>query len=282
MHISSSMTFGIIKAVISSLEKFFFRRAYEISTMYRCHREILGRFPKPLCNDLQYDIHLGKYYLRELKICPMFWIKAINNKTFSKVVLTVTAKKNSKKFQDSLTLFDVNSVPTQTSLSRIPFKKVLVEGSQVYLTYDEVVIKIVELYDADGRPINIFGDGTVYFHPVDNLAVAMGLEKGDFEKWGEVFNDQFIEMEIREEYIRHFEYKHNTLNPIKYVKGILFRSDWFIRANFWRKNLRSAKQLTAEYEEYIRQQQELDTWRIERDLEEQNKRVEVKKLFENV
>jgi hypothetical protein len=268
MDISFSSIFGVAKAVGSffkeMVEKALFYRAYKISTLHHNHRQLLGRFARNLTSGLKYDIHWEKYYLQERKSSPMIWIVAESDKKFSKLVLSVTASNRKIKYQDTVTFHDVDSIPLQAALPSIPFRNIRIEGNRVYTSYDAISLKIVELRDSDGQVINLFGDGTINLHPCDNLEVTMGLERGDVEKWGEVFNLQFLEGEIREEKIRFSGRLHSCSRLTYYLINFILSQGWILKTNFWRKNLFIAKQLTIEFLKYLQEQKELDQWRAEK------------------
>jgi hypothetical protein len=86
------------------------------------------------------------------------------------------------------------------------------------------------------------------------------LEKGDIEKWGEVFNLKFIEMEIKQEKKRLIGYMFGDFYSFR---KFIFSFNWLVKAIFWYKNLFFAKQLTAEFIKYIEDYEELKKWRAE-------------------
>jgi hypothetical protein len=270
MDISFGGIFGAFKAIFSlskqRIEKYLFHRAYEISTIYYSHRQAFGRPSHHLSQNLSYNIHWEKYYLRERKNCPIILVKSENGKTFSKLVLSVTASNDKIKYQNTLTLFDINSIPTQAALPSIPFRNIRIKGNQVFTPYDHISTIVIELYDAEGQPVDLFRGGVNLLYPCDRLEIALGLEKGDIEKWGEVFNLQFIEREIIEERIRLI----GGLSRFYFFKRrIILSNNWIVKANFWRKNLGSAKQLTGEFENYLLQEKELENWRQKKQMESQ-------------
>jgi len=67
-----------------------------------------------------------------------------------------------------------------------------------------------------------------------------GLQKGDVEKWGEVFNlefIEFIELEIRNEKIRLTGLRFGGLKPVYYVRSKLFSINRVVRIIFLAKNI---------------------------------------------
>lgn len=262
LHIGGALT--LIKVILSPIEKLFFYRAYWLSSLVHSHRQVLGRFPHDLTEHLEYDINWEKYYLGEKTNSPLFWIRALKDKEFSKVVLSVTASSAKVRYQDVLTLYKVGATPTRAALPSIPFRSVSVEENRVFTSYDSIETRLIELNDQDGKPVNFYGSVSA-IHPWDRLEVAMGLEKGDIEKWGEVFNLQFIEGEIRAERIRLIGSRFSSLKPVYALRCWVFGYDWIVKLNFWRKNLVFARPLEKAFEEFWRQKQEVDEFRNEKD-----------------
>lgn len=262
VHIGGAIS--AIKVILSPIEKLFLYRAYRISSVVHSHRQVLGRFPHDLTEHLEYDINWEKYYLGDKMNSPLFWIRALKGKEFSKVVLSVTASGAKVRYQDVLTLYKVGSTPTRAALPSIPFRNVRVEENRVFTSYTSIETRLIELNDQDGKPVNYYGSVSA-IHPMDRLEVAMGLEKGDVEKWGEVFNLQFIEGEIREERIRLMGSRFTSLKPVYALRAWIFGYDWIVKLNFWRKNLIFAKQLQKAFKEFWRQKLEVDEFRKEKD-----------------
>ncbi len=260
LHIGGALS--VIRAILSPIEKLLFFRAYWISSLVHSHRQVLGRFPHKLTEHLEYDIEWGKYYLGDKINSPLFWIRALKDEEFSKVVLSVTASSVKVRYQDVLSFYKVGSTPTQAALPSVPFRNVRIEGNRVYTPYNSIQTRLIELHDKDGKPVDFYGSVSTVT-PFDRLEVAMGLEKGDVEKWGEVFNLQFIEGEIREERIRLVGSRFTSLKPVYALRAWIFGYDWIVKINFWRKNLIYATQLEKSFEKFWQQQLELDEFRKE-------------------
>jgi hypothetical protein len=257
---------SILKAVASPIEKILFRRAYEISTLVKCRRQILGRFSHSLTADLEYDIHWGKYYLRDEIFCPLFWIKSRSGKYYSKIVLVVNALSTQHNFQCAFTLYDFGPHPIRTTLPSIPLrvlqKNVLVKNGRIHSPYLEVQIKVVELWDESGNEVSTKSLSLPpRLSPLDRLEVAMGQEKGDVEKWGQVYNFEFLESEIKEEQIRLRSRYYIATRIRDKLKGQVLGWTWIVQISFWRKNLIWATHLSKEYAEFLKQQQEVDEFR---------------------
>ena len=256
-----------LKAVASPLEKLFFRRAYEISSMAKYQRDLLGRFTHSLTDDIEYDLHWGKYYLGEEIFCPLFWISSRSGRRYSKVVLAITASGLRQKFQCPLTLYDLGQQPIRTTLPSIPLrvlkKNIQVKDGRVFMPYEQVEVKLVELWDENGQQIAVRSH-CLPLCPIDRLEVAMGKEQGDVEKWGKPYNLEFLEREIQEEQLRLKAPYFMARRLRDKLKREVFSWMWVARISFWRKNLIRASQLSKQYVEYAKWHQKVDERAAER------------------
>jgi hypothetical protein len=271
MEISSGSVLSAMKALFKPLSDFLskrlFYRAYEISTLYRNHRDAFGIPPDELIEGLEYKVICGQYHLSKKMTLPMLWLRAKNGKTFSKIALLVTAGNNKISYQNYLTLFDIGDIPIQTALPSIPFRDLKFKVNKVNMLlmvsapYDDIKLKLMELYDDTGAKIDLpYGIEEIMIHPFDNLAVAMGLERGDIEKWGEIFNLEFIEMEIKQEKKRLIG---RMFGDFYSLRKYLFSFNWLVKAIFWSKNLFNAKQLTTQFIKYIDEHEKHKKWKAQ-------------------
>lgn len=190
----------------------------------------------------------------------MIWLRAKGGICFSKVALIVTASNRKIKFQDYITLFHVDEIPMRAALPSIPFRSLKFEGSMVFTPYDYIKVEVQALYDNQGNEIRIHPQFEKSLCPFDRLEVAMGLEKSDIEKWGEIFNLEFIEMMIREERMRLVGPMVGRLKPVYIVRRRLFSYNWIVKIIFWTKNAFFAKQLAAEFVKYFEGHEKQKTW----------------------
>jgi len=256
--------YSILKAVASPLEKLLFERAYEISSQVKCLREVLGRFPHLLTDDIEYDFHWSKYYLRNEIFCPLFWIKSRSGKRYSKIVLAITASGRHQKHQCPLTLYDLGPLPIRTTLPSIPLrvlnKNILVENARVFMPFSEIEVKLVELWDESGQPIHVTSR-CLPLSPMDRLEVAMGRQRGDVEKWGNHYNLEFLESEMEEERVRLIAPYFMARRLPDRLKRKVFGWMWVVQISFWSKNLIWAFHLSKEFAKVVIREQETDKYR---------------------
>lgn len=268
MDIPSSGIFGLLrfllKAIADFFGKLFFYKAYKISTRYHDHREALGIRPNELVEGIEYKVIWKPYYLGEKLISPMIWVKAKHGKNFSKLVLSVTASNNKIRYQDHITLTDISETPIQTALPSIPFRNLKFKSNIVFTPYDDIQISVMELYDQSGTKIDLYYGLNKRITPFDKLEVAMGLEKGDIEKWGEIFNLEFIEMEIKEEKIRLIGPMFANSYQIYLLRKWIFHFNWVVKVIFWSKNLVTARHITLQFNKYLENHEEYKKWKENR------------------
>lgn len=264
MDIPSGGIIGLLrvlfKPIADFLEMLLYYRAYEVSTIYHNHREAFGVRPRELIDGVDFKILWKPYYLRKKLVTPMIWLRAKNGSSFSKIALTVTASNKKIKFQDHITLFDVNDIPMQAALPSIPFRLLKIEGSTVFTPYDNIKVEVKELYDNQGNEIRVHPQSEKSVCPFDRLEITMGLEKGDIEKWGEIFNLEFIEMMIKEDRMKLIGPMIGRLKPVYLLRKRLFNVNWVVRMIFWSKNVVFAKQLAAELVKYLEEHEQQKKW----------------------
>ncbi len=256
MDIPASGIIGLLKVLFKSLfnsiERLFFRKAYQISTAHHLHREMFWSRPDELYPGIKYRVLWRPYYLGEKLLMPMLWLKADKGYEFSKIALSVSAKNEKICYQDNFHLYGITNIPVKTALPSIPFRNLIFRGNSVLTPYDDIVVKIDELYDAGGDAVDLIGVSPEFFSPFDRLEEALGWEKGDVELWGEVFNFRFIESEIKELEIRLIHRGFNNRVFGYEFRKKLFKRKWLVKIIFWSKNIMYGRQLLSAYNNYIK------------------------------
>lgn len=267
MDIPSGGILGLLrvlfKPIVDFFEMLFFYRAYELSTLHHNHREAFAINPDELTKGIEYKILWKPYHLRKKLITPMIWLRAKNDAHFSKVVITITASNGKINYQDQIVLHDICRTPTQTALPSIPFRNIKIKGNMVYTPYSDIKTSVIELYDESKNQVDLSYPFEKRIRPFDRLEVAMGLEKGDIEKWGEIFNLQFLEMEIRNEQRRLIGSRYGSFYPAYLVRKWLFSFNWLTKIVFWLKNIVFARQLTSSLTKYLEEHEEYKKWEKE-------------------
>lgn len=257
MEISVSAVFGVLKYLISPissrLERMLFYRAYEISTLHKSHRQQLGRHPYLLDNCIEYDLHWEPYYLARKQYMPQIWVRALPGESYSRITIAVTAENSKIRYQSTVTLFKISDKPTQVALPGIPLRNLKFNGGFVYTQYDKVTTEIKELISENSNSIRKLAYAPHTVTPLDNLDVALGLKKGDVAKWGEVFNLEFIEMQICEERIRLIAPSIMRQEIYHRLRRKFFNLNLVVKVIFWRNNIFTAKQLSSCFANYLRE-----------------------------
>lgn len=242
----------IFKPIIDFLEKIFFYSAYDFSTTFHKCREAFGTPPDELIDGLEFKVIWKPYYLGKKLTNPAIWLKTNNNQKYSKITITVSAYNNKIKYQDYLTLFDIDEKFTQSSLPSIPFRDSEIKGSSIYTPYDYIETRIHELHDASGNPVKIGSKSARKVRcPFDRIPVILGKEKDYVEKWGKIFNLQFIETCITDYQIELMSSNRNR--PVIYnrLKRSIFTARWIVKLLFWSKNLFFARTIRKEFDKQI-------------------------------
>ncbi len=272
MDVPSGGLFSLLRVVyrwiVDPIKKWLFGSAYEISTLYRCHRDICRFSNSHLVKDIGYRILWKPYYLRKKLATPMIRLATAGDVNYSKIVLTVTAANSKIKYQDNIILYDICEISTQAALPSIPFRKLKIKPGNVYTPYDVIKIKVTELYDAEGVRVALNSSNEKIVCPFDNLPEELGQINGYVEKWGEIYNLEFIEMEFVEERIRLTEGMIGNSELEYFVRRKLFSVNWIVKVVFWAKNIFFAKQLLLEFEKYLEEYEAHRIW------EEENKQTE--------
>jgi hypothetical protein len=241
----------IFKPVLDVFGKLFFRNAYKVSTVYHNHREAFSFHSKELCKELEHKVFWRPYYLSKKLLTPMIWLKSVDQNVYSKVVLSVTAGNKKIAYQDQIVIYKVSGIPTQVALPSIPFRNLTFDRGGVYTPYDNIITRVEELYDAHGEPIELSGSTMNILCPFDRLNEVFGVERGDVEKWGEVFNLRLIESELKELKIRLIGPLRGSYSFMYRLKQKVFGKKWIVKSVFWIRNLIWARQLNSVLADYI-------------------------------
>lgn len=254
LEISSNSFFGIFKFFISrfadAVTWLLFHRAYLISTLYSTHREFFLIPPQELFEGVDYKIIWKPYYLRKRNVMPMILLKSSNGMRFSKITLSVEALNSKVRYQSNFIVYDVNELPMYIALPSIPFRKLDFDENVVYTPYDKIKTSVIEVFDSENKRVEMTYPIEKYMHPFDRLEVAMGLKKGDVERWGEVFNLEFLESELDQEQARLIGSAFERSAILYLIRKSIFRYKLIVKIVFWSKNIFIAKQLTKEYMKY--------------------------------
>ncbi|WP_261528785.1 hypothetical protein [Burkholderia multivorans] len=262
MEISTSMVLGAARSIgifdifKQGLTWVLFSQAYRISTLYYNLRNHLGVRSYEIAEYFEYDIHWQPYHLSRKLSSPMFWIKAKEKGEFSRVIVCVIAENSKIRYQNSFSVYDLNSTPVQVALSSIPFRDLSFKGNMVYAPYDKFTTKIVEIKGKNGEDICVPYPASDYLSPVDRLEVHMGKERGFVKKWGENFNLQYLENQIAEIQIELPGYSRIPL--VRSIRRVLLGNRILATLVFWMRNLVWAKQITEEVGKFIEEERERD------------------------
>ncbi|MCD4500240.1 hypothetical protein [Chromobacterium vaccinii] len=248
---------GIMDVIQRGVTWVLFSQAYRISTLYYNLRNHLGRSPEDIADYFEYDIYWQPYHLNKRINAPQFWIKAKEERKFSRVLICITAENKKIRYQNSFPIYNLGAVPVEVSLTSVPFRNLGFdyEKSIVYTPYDKFITEIVEIKGENGEDIPVPYPTKDYFHPFDRLEVHMGCERGFVEKWDEVFNLQYLEMQINEIKIELIGY---SLNPfVRSMRRAIFGYRIIAKVVFWKRNLVRARQITEELGKYLKEDKEL-------------------------
>ncbi|WP_371229695.1 hypothetical protein ACAW63_24270 [Pseudomonas sp. QE6] len=253
---------GVVKKVFGGLiefmDKILFYKAYSLSTLYSGYREIFVWKPSELGGELEFRVLWRRYYYKRKLVSPMIWVKARKGHAFEKVVLLVKGEAEKIEYQDLVTLFDLSEKPVQTALGSLPFRDIRFDGRFVETPYRGIKIQLLEGLRADGSSIDCSYGHTRYVTPSDRLEVHLGREKGDIERWGEIFNLEFIEMQIRAEQDRLIGGRYGRSKFSYRSREMIFQYRFLVKLVFWLKNIVFARQIEKALEVYFSRQKALD------------------------
>ncbi|MFA8390256.1 hypothetical protein ACEPUD_09060 [Burkholderia ubonensis] len=260
IEISTSAVIGVARSIgifdvfKQGLTWVLFSQAYRISTLYYNLRNHLGEMPYEMAEHFEYDIHWQPYHLSKKLNSPMFWIRAKDGHEFSRVTICVTAMNNKIRYQNSFSVYDLDSIPVQVALSSTPFRDLSFSGNMVYTPYDKFTIEVIEIKGKNGEDIPVPYPAKDYLRPFDRLEVHMGKEKEFVEKWGENFNLQYLESQIAEIQIELPGYSHIPL--VRSIRRAVLGNRSLAKLVFWKRNLVRAKKITEEVGKFIEEERE--------------------------
>lgn len=260
MEIGTSL-FGIARKLArwghGFLEKLICRRAYEISTLYHDHRQLVEARPYPLGEMLGYQLFWDEYLHGARQRAPIIEVRANHGVRLSKVAISVTASNEKVCYQNEVVLRHVDERRHRATLSSIPFRNLKFSGNLVYTPYDTFRVELIEMRGIDGRDVMPQWPVVRISTPMDRLEVALGEQREYVERWGRIYNLRFIELEITEVlvHIRAWRFHRSRL-----VQGLALplQSRRIAKALFWARNALSARPLQRALARHISEYQQYD------------------------
>lgn len=253
MELGTSL-FGVARKLavwaFSIVEKLVCQRAYELSTLYNDHRILIESRPHELGEHLGFRLFTDEYLHGARQSHPLIEVCAHRGIRLSKVVISVTASNDKICHQNQVVLHQVDERRHRAALPAVPFRRPRIEGNMVYTPYDTLRIELLEIRDESGKDVMPRWPVAREFHPIDRLEVALGEEQDYVEKWGRVYNLQFVELQAREElvHIRAWHFHRSVF--ARMVAGRLQHRQ-IGKALFWMKNAFWARPLQRELEQHI-------------------------------
>ena len=246
-----SVSVSLLKNVWEFIQKPFIKKAYEVSTTHKKYGEAVTLSPLEL-GSIKYRIIWEEYYLGKKLTTPMLWVRTKEGEKFSKMIISVQATLDERiTYQDNIILFNINSIPIQIALPSIPFRNLTFKGSRVQIPYEHLQIEVIEAYDMEGKEDKSQCKKSLRLTPFDKLEIALGWEKGYVEKWGKIYNLEYIEEKIKDEQNRLMG---NLMTSWSKRRKKIFSKKWLVKIIFWSKNIFTAKQLTREFEKYLKEE----------------------------
>ncbi len=242
--------------VYGFIERWACRRAYEVSTAYRIHREVVETEPDSLGEHLQYQLFWHEFSHGERQRAPSIEIRAAGQARLSKVVLAVSAFNSKACYQDEVVLRQVDQRRHRSALRSVPFRNLKFDGGLVFTPYDRLRVELIEIRDEAGESLLPSWPVVATTCPMDRLEVALGTQQDYVERWGQVYSLQFIEMEITEQLVHLSAWRLYRSGLVKALTSPLqYRGT--AKLLFWLKNAvharpleRALDQHIAEYTEY--------------------------------
>lgn len=253
----------LFKPLVSSVEKILFRSTYETSTLYRSYIDVFGNKPKKLTEDIEYKLIWQKFYKNEELKEPLIIVRARNAKEFCSATILITAKNSKYRYQERITLENLDHRPTQQALPSIPFRELTFRDRFVLTPYDDITVKLIELIDKDGHKIELSKSAYDYFFPMDNLDVILGLKKGYIKRWGNIYNLQFMESELEDLQIQLTGCLISQHLWLYHFKRRLFSNRFVIHSIFWSKNLITARAIKNSLNHFLEEQKQFQKWQLE-------------------
>jgi hypothetical protein len=263
MEISTSI-FGIARRVIrwayGFAEKTVCRRAYEISTLYHNHRELIEIKPDPLGDHVSYRLYWDEFLHGERQRAPIIEVRAFGGERLSKVVIAVAASNDKVCYQNEVVMRSVDGRRHRAVLPAVPFRYPKIEGGLVYTPFDSFHVELIEILDMNGKSLKPRRPVSHVTHPMDRLEVALGYECEYVERSGGVYHLGFIEMAINEEMVRLFAWRFYRSALVRKFAEPLQRR-WIGKVIFWSKNAIWAAPLQRELERHIAEYKKYLAWR---------------------
>ncbi len=267
MEVSSWM-FGVVRKVgkwaYGLVEKQVCRRAYELSTLYHDHRVLIETRPDPLGEHLGYILFWDEYLHGERQRAPIIEVRANPGVRLSRVVISVSATNDKVCYQDEVVLRHVDERRHRAALPTIPFRYPRIEGNLVFTPYDDFRVELIEVRDESGKDLMPHWPIVHVTHPIDRLEVALGEESEYVEKWGRIYNLQFIEMQVREEMVGILAWRFHR-SPVVQRLTERLQHRRVAQALFWVKNAFRAGPLQRELERHIAEYKEYEANRRKRE-----------------
>jgi len=244
-----SVLIRAFKPAFELVERILFEEAYKASTEHHIYRALKVDKPEKFGCGISCDVIWQTYFLRRKLTNPVLRVSAHDGAEFKKIVLCVTAFADVIRYQDVVILYDVGEVVVQTALPSIPLRdlKLVDDGRSVRLPYNTYQVRILCAERADGATLPSLPVIGQKFTPMDNLLPLLGRAQGDVEKWGEIYNLEFIHTVKQEATIDAascYTYASGKLGRLKHW-GLT--SKIVVNLKFWKRNIFTGKEIWLAY-----------------------------------
>ena len=255
-----SVVVRVFKPALELAERILFEEAYKASTEHHIYRMLKVEKPEKFSCGINCDVIWQTYFLRRKLTSPALRVSSYDGAEFNKIVLCVTAFANTTRYQDVVTLYDVGDVMVQTALPSIPLRdlKLADDGRSVRRPYNNYQVRILHAERADGAPLPSLPITGQKFTPMDNLLPLIGRAQGDVEKWGEIYNLEFIhtvKQEATMDAANRYAYTAGKLGQLKYW---FFSSKVLIDLKFWKRNVFTGREVWLAYAAFVEKNKSLD------------------------
>jgi hypothetical protein len=185
--------------------------------------------------------------------CNILFIKTKIGTNFDKVSIAITAYSDHRicKYQETISLYDVNEVPFAIKLENIPLRGIKIINDRIYTSFDKISITVKELYRKKEDNINL----ATSCEEIITYPLYTDLMNDDFQKkWGKYYNVDCIK-ECKAQIFRsyrfhlvysHFLYKSYTDKIRRFFMHplyLLLTNNYVTNLVFWSRNIFTAKQL---------------------------------------
>ncbi|AIL12933.1 hypothetical protein IM40_04510 [Candidatus Paracaedimonas acanthamoebae] len=181
-------------------------------------------------------------------------IRSNNEKCYSKLVACLTVSNMNFKYQQLITLFNIDKALTIVRLDQIPPYDLIFIQDNIFTTYDTLRIDILELYEKGKEDINLGPETQPY---VTHFLLASRLfSENNLRKWEELWNTEMIVQTMNElrisykiylSYLPYLSGKKKLIRIITHPLYIFLSSKIMIKFIFWTKNIIIARQLREKY-----------------------------------